>query len=47
MKQEIKIIIMFILGMIIGAWTWSRPLPTLPIEECLPICEQEFERYGC
>lgn len=46
MKQELKTIIVFILGMVIGAWVWSRPLNT-PYEECLSICEQEFTQYGC
>lgn len=47
-KSLIAKIIIFIVGMIIGAWLWSQPIPYEPTpEECLSVCVEQFERYGC
>ena len=40
-----KQVFIFIIGMIVGAYVWSRPIPT--ISDCMPICEEQFEKYSC
>jgi len=40
-----KCVVIFIIGMIIGAYIWSRPIAT--INTCMPICEEQFEQYNC
>lgn len=47
MKQVLKFIAIFLLGLIIGAWVWSQPLYDPTPEQCLNVCVDLFEKYGC